>query len=131
MYLIEQSNKKIKGGISLTVIVILSGILLLAGITIVLSSIDLLSIVSLADNNATLKNNSRTCLEESMYRLKFNIVYEDSFNIPLDQGDCTADVTDDSTPGIKIITVTSTIESHTSEEVTRVDVSAYPFQILD
>ncbi len=79
-----------------------------------------------------LENNSETCLEETVYKIKRNRTYTGTFNISMDNWDCTIAVSDKvGFTGVKIISIeakdtVNDIYTFTEKEL---NINTDPFEI--
>lgn len=124
-------DKKYEGAIALTTVIIISGLLIASGITIVLTSIDLRKSTESSIGVVRSDINSRTCLEESVQRLKYDTTYTGSLSVTLTNGSCEADISDDIDPNNKVINYTGIFEQASVEYTIRLDISEYPFSIIE
>lgn len=126
----QQIKTLYNGAVALTTVIILTSILMIAGTTIVLTSIDLRK--STKNNNSFIQAeiNFDSCIEESVQRLKYNPGYTGTFTVTMINGSCEAIVSNDVDPMVKILEIISTSETSTFSDTVRVDTSVYPFQVL-
>lgn len=124
-------KRKKKGMIALVTVIVISGILLVTGIALVLASADLAMSAKGYAAKVNLQSTMRTCLEESIYKLKFDDTFTGQISHSGSSGSCTADVSDDINPGIKNIDVTTLYGDYTNGKLFQVDVSQEPYQLLD
>ncbi len=120
-----------KGMIALITVFVVSGVLLVTGIAVVLVSADLAMSTKGYMSKVNLQSTSRTCLEECLYKLKFDDTFVGQVTYADDSGSCVADVSDDSSPGIKNIDLVSTFDGYSESQTHQVDVSEEPYRLLD
>jgi len=125
-------KKNTKGTIALVTVIVLSGILLSSGIAVVLLSADL----ALSSKNYAAKVRMetalRTCLEESLFRIKADLDFVGNVSYTNGHQECSALVENDPvTPDVKIITVNASFENYGTSDVFRADVSSEPFQLIE
>lgn len=95
---------KLKGYVALTTVIVIIPLLLLAGIDSVYNNMTSLLVGKMNYDYQILKNNSETCLEESIYKIKWNPTYTGDITIEMEDWSCVSTITDkDGEPGIKII----------------------------
>ena len=120
-----------KGSVALTTVILVSGILLTIGVTIILIGIDLAKSSRSYFNYVQAEINSTTCLEEGLERVKKNLSIEDTFTIPLQEGSCTVIISNDTNPGIKKFEITSEYQENSYGIIKKVDTSKNPFEIFE
>ena len=120
-----------KGSIALTTMIIISSLLLMAGLTTVLTAIDLRNATANVNRAQEARLNGWTCLEEAVQRVKYDVLFTGDITLLLSDGGCVATVTDDASIGVKAIEINATADEFTYTVVRRVDVSDYPFELLD
>jgi hypothetical protein len=128
----EPINTTLPGSIALITVIVISGILLASGIAVVMLSADL----AMSSKNYTAKVRMetalRTCLEESLFRVKSDLDFEGNVSYTNGYQECNALVEDDPvTPDVKIISVEASVEDYVTSDVFRADVSSEPFQLID
>jgi len=111
--------------VALTTILVLSAMLLFGGLVLVISGIDN-NIVSESYLNVLSKLKARSCLEEVLLKLSRDTLYIGTTQITFTDGQCSAVVTDDVQPNIKLVNITSSTEEFNYQEQKRVDVSQSP-----
>lgn len=121
-----------EGNIALITVIVVSGILMASGIAVVLLSTDL----ALSSKNYAAKVRMetalRTCLEESLFRVKADLDFVGNVSYTNGNQECSALVENDPvTPNMKIITVNASFESYGTSDVFRADVSSEPFQLIE
>lgn len=111
-----------KGSIALTTVLMVSAILLASGLTLILTSIDL-SFASKNFNSYQLsKIRSKTCLEESLYKISKNPSYTGTVSYTYSDGSCTAIITNDLVISTtKIVSINTTLNVYNYSETKRVD----------
>lgn len=122
-----------KGYIALTTILIILPLLLLSGIDSLYNNISTLIVGKMNYDYQVLKSNTETCLEESVYIIKRNPTYSNTFNLAMDNWSCTITISDKSGyPGVKIITInaedTNDIHINFSKEL---NTNTDPFEITN
>lgn len=122
-----------KGYIALTTILIILPLLLLSGIDSLYNNISTLIVGKMNYDYQVLKSNTETCLEESVYIIKRNPTYSNTFNLAMDNWSCTITISDKSEyPGVKIITInaedTNDIHINFSKEL---NTNTDPFEITN
>jgi hypothetical protein len=127
---ILKRNKE-KGSIALTSVILLSSILLLAGISLILATIDITTATTGFYNLNTARNQARGCIEESLYKISRNSAYTGSFSVTYATGSCSTTVTNDSPTTTKILTTTSTVGVYNLTIVKKVDTLTVPFAITN
>ena len=124
--------KRQRGSIALVTVVVIGGILLATGIAVVMLSADL----SIATKNYSAKvlmeSTLRTCLEESLFRVKADDAFTGNVTYSNGGGDCSALVEDDPViPETKIVTVDAAYNEYASQQEFTVDISSEPFQVVE
>lgn len=95
-----------KGYVALTTVIIIIPLLLLTGIDTLYKNMTTLIVGKMNYDAQILRNNSESCLEETVYRLKRNRTYIGDFTISLENINCEISITDKTdNPGIKIISI--------------------------
>ncbi len=93
-----------KGYVALTTVLVMIPILLLTGISSVYNNITSLIIGKMNYDYQILGINAETCLEESVYRIRWNVDYTGEFTLAMDDWTCISTVSNKiDEPGIKII----------------------------
>lgn len=118
--------------IALITVIIVSAILLAIGTSLVISSMDL----TMSSKNALASTYSyslrRTCLEEAMYKLRYDSSYSIGITVNTEKGTCTATILPhDTEPDMRFIDITTQYDNYTTEETKTVDLSQNPFEIVD
>jgi hypothetical protein len=130
--MIDNSQEtRYSGVIALTTVIIISGLLIASGITIVLTSIDLRKSTKSNVGIVRADINSRTCLEESVQRLKYDTSYTGSLMVTLSEGSCEANITDDINPDNKVISYKGSSNESSVSYTVRLDITEYPFSIIE
>jgi hypothetical protein len=125
--MLKNNLKKPKGMIALTTVLFVSTILMLAGLTLVITGVDF-ALTSKANYNGSLAQiRSRSCLEESLYKIKNNLAYTGNFSIAYPDGNCSATVTNDALLNIKNVALTGTVGSYNFSQSRKVNTSTIPF----
>lgn len=119
-----------KGSIALTTVIVLTGILLLGGITLTLNSIDLSSGTKDYFARNLAETRLRSCIEESLLKLKSNQAFAGNVVVTYSDGNCTSVISNESAT-VKILTITSTVDEYTLSEIKRVDISTDPDTLLN
>lgn len=131
----DQLHKKLKekdlykGGIALPTVIILTGILILTGTTLVLSSIDLRKSSKNNQYRISAQIGINNCLEESIQRLKYNPDFTGLLTVPISSGECSATVTDSLQPGFKEVELTATSGDVYITDEYIVNITTYPFEV--
>lgn len=121
--------KKTKASITLTLVIVISSILLLAGLTLVLTTVDLSNSSKISTNLNLAIIRSRSCIDESLYRLKLDVNYTGSTSVTFSDGNCTSTTANSGTPNLKTLTVVSTVNGFSYQTTKSVDTSVSPFTI--
>ena len=132
MMRINLKQNRTEGSIALITVIVISGILLASGIAVILLSADLA--IASQDYSAKVRMESalRTCLEESLFRVKGDIDFVGDVSYTNGFQQCSSVVSDDPiTPDVKIISVDASYDGYGTTDEFSVDVSSEPFQILD
>ena len=123
------ANKK--GSITLTTVLVVSAILLAGGISLILTSIDLSNAAKDTFNSSQTSIRSNTCLEEGIYKLNRSSTFTGSLSVDYSDGECFVVIQNDNNNNqIKILNITSQVNSYVHEEVVRIDISKNPFEII-
>lgn len=123
-------KKKLKGNISLTTVIVTSTILLLMGLTILFSTMDLAYSSKNIFNYELNLLRSRSCLEESLIRMKNNTAFTGTAPITFTDGNCSAVVTNDPVlSNIKLVAITSVVNEYTYLLNKKVDISTVPYTV--
>ncbi len=124
-------HKYSEGTVALTTVLIISAILLIGGVTVILSGIDLTISTKNFETNRILQGVERTCLEESLNRVKSSSSFTGNITFTEAPTTCTASVSNDPLHvNFKVIAVTSSKGSYTINHTYTVDISQSPFEIL-
>jgi hypothetical protein len=95
---------KLKGYVALTTVLVIIPLLLITGINSVYSNLTTLMIGKMNYDYELLKLNGKTCLEESVYKIKWNPSFTGTVTVDIDDWYCISDITDKTgEPGVKII----------------------------
>jgi hypothetical protein len=95
---------KQNGFIALTTVLVMIPLLLITGIETVYSNITSLLVGKMEYDYQILSANSQTCLEESVYKIKWNPSFTGTVTVDIDDWYCISDITDKTgEPGVKII----------------------------
>ena len=117
---------------ALITVIVLSGVLLASGIAIVLMVADLAIATESFTSRFRLEGTVRTCLEESLFKVKADPEFVGLVSYTNSGDSCDADVSDDLVdPSIKIVDITASIDGFSLVRSYSVDISQEPFQILD
>ncbi len=121
-----------RGSVALITVIVLCGILLVSGITIVLMSADLTLSTENYSARTHLDMSLRTCIEESLQRVKMDVTYTGDISFSWNGDSCSATVDDDPViPGVKRITVDASFEEYEAQREYGYDVSVEPFEPVD
>jgi hypothetical protein len=120
-----------KGYIALTTVLVILPVLLLIGINSLYKNTTTLIVAKMSYDYETLRSNSETCLEEAVYKIKRGGTYTGSFNLSMDNWNCTVTVTDKvGFPGIKVIDISSTDTNDTQYNTTKeLNINTDPFEL--
>lgn len=97
---------KLKGYVALTTVLVMIPLLLLTGIDSIYNNLTSLIVGKMNYDYQILESNGETCLEESVYRIKWGLDYTGEFTIDMGDWTCVSTVTNkdpDLEPGVKII----------------------------
>jgi hypothetical protein len=95
---------KLKGYVALTTVVVMLPLLLITGINGIYRNLTSLIIGRMNYDYQILETNAQTCLEESVYKIKWEVDYTGTFTIDMTDWSCTSTVTNkDLEPGVKTI----------------------------
>ena len=119
-----------RGTIALITVLIVSSMLLSTGVAIVLSSIDLTLSASNINGKLAAEGLIRTCLEESMMKLKYDPAYTGNVNYNNGQGSCTAVISDNANPDYKDVSVTTDAQGYVMNSNYTADISQNPFELV-
>lgn len=124
-------KKRLNASISLTTVILVMAILITGGATIVISTIDLADYSKSFQNHVLARGRTITCFEESLYKLKNDSTYTGTVTYSYSDGSCEATTNDDVSPGVKNILLTGVIGEFSFTETRKLDISTYPYLILD
>lgn len=127
----KKPGKNLDAAVALTTLIVISSILLLTGMTIVVTSIDLSK--STKNASITMQNESQliSCREEALIRLKTDPAYLGTDTITYANGSCDYTMAVHATnPDYRDLTITSTLDEYTLEEIMTVDVSQNPMEMI-
>jgi len=99
---------RLKGYVALTTVLVMIPLLLLTGINAIYSNLTSLIVGKMNYDYQILETNMETCLEESVYKIKWEVDYTGAFTIDMGDWSCTSTVTNKDPilePGIKIIEI--------------------------
>lgn len=129
--MLKKQNQPKQAVISLTTVLVVSAVLLASGITLLLTTIDFAENTKGFDNGMVATIEIRTCLEESLNKLKPNHAYNGSFSVTFTNGSCEAIVTTDLVnSNLKLIAITSSYNQYYASKNYQVDISQSPFNII-
>ena len=118
-----------EASVSLTTVLLTGTILLLIGLTVIINAVDLANASKDSVNYELNLMRSRSCLEESLNKIKINYTFIGSVSITYSDGACTATVAAD--PGgnanKRRISVVSTIGNYTFTITKQADLSVSPY----
>lgn len=120
-----------KGSVALTTVILVSGILLTIGVTIILVGIDLSKSSRSYFNYIQAEIYSTSCIEEGLDRVKRNLSLVGTITIPLEEGSCTIIITNETNPSIKIFDISSIYQENTYKIIKKVDTSKNPFEVFE
>lgn len=128
--MIKLINQKLKGSIAITAVIAISALLLVAGVTLVIISVDLARSTQAYEKGFKATLISSACLEESLFKLSVNNTYTGTISIA--NGDsCTAAIANTADPDIKTVGITSTVDDHILRDSYEIDVSGSTPVILE
>lgn len=120
----KPKKKKLRGIIALVTIILVSNILLLSGVSLLISSIDQSKAVVSNKSIGMIQLHTRSCLEESLFRINILRTYTGSIGLNLGDYSCQADVVDDpGNPNLKNIQITGTKGEYNYVESIVADIS--------
>lgn len=126
------NTNKLKGNVSLILVLIITAVLISAGMVVLMSSMDLSNSTKDSFNLYLNEMRTRSCLEEGLNRLKNNQSYIGQVSISYTNGLCTVDIsTDISNPLVKIFLINSSVDNYNYSISKKVDISTDPFTILE
>ncbi len=128
MNLIKKDTKS--ASVALTTVVLLSGILLVTAVAIVISNLDISMAIKNVESFNIAKLNTFSCIEESIYKLKFEPTFTGNIVVNDLNDSCTAVVSNDANPNYKTITSTSNTDGTNYTTTITVDISMNPFEII-
>lgn len=114
-----------KGNITISTVIVTSSILLVAGAALLLSMSDFSRSSNAYLNNKMNELQIKTCVEEVLRKLKTDMNYSGSYNIPSSQGSCDATVS--ANGNFRDITIESTYNDYKTSTTRKVDVSTNPY----
>jgi len=120
-----------KGYIALTTVLVILPVLLLTGINSLYKNTTTLIVAKMSYDFEILKSNSETCLEEAVYKIKRGGTYTGTFNLAMDNWNCTVTVTDKAGfTGIKVIDILA-LDSNGAEykTVKELNINTDPFEL--
>ncbi len=121
-----------RGAVALTSVIVMLAILLLAGISVSITSIDVSVISRNFESTISSKVASRTCLEEAMYKISYNILYTGNFNYVFDNVSCEVVVSNVvGQTAIKSIQVIANTSEFGINEVFFADTSTNPLTLCE
>ena len=97
---------KLKGYVALTTVLVMIPLLLLTGINAIYNNLTSLISAEMTDDYQILSTNMQTCLEESVYKIKWELDYTGTYTIDMGDWSCTSTITNKDPilePGIKVI----------------------------
>ena len=126
------SRKEQKGSIALLTVIVVTAILLASGMSLVLVSSDLIIASKDYSNVQRISLVQRTCLEESLSRVKKNDSFTGTVAYNGGQDTCSSLVENDPVnPSIKVLTITGTTDGYSLVDVVHVDISVEPYHIVE
>jgi hypothetical protein len=96
-----------KGYVALTTVLVIIPLLLLTGVDSVYKNLTTLITGRMNYDYQILKTNTESCLEEAIYKTKRSSNYTGEFSLGNGSWSCIVTVSNDTTPGIKIISIES------------------------
>ena len=95
---------KLKGYVALTAVLVMIPLLLITGINSVYSNLTTLLVGKMNYDYELVKLNGKTCLEESVYKIKWDPTFTGTVTLDIDNWYCISNISNKpGEPGVKII----------------------------
>jgi hypothetical protein len=123
---------KSKGYVALTTVLVMLPLLLITGINSIYSNITSLLVGKMNYDYQILEANAQTCLEETVYKIKWGVDYTGTFTIDMEDWSCVSTVTNkDGEPGVKTIEMELTDKNNNVEKsiVKELNINSNPFEL--
>lgn len=123
---------KLKGYVALTTVLVILPLLLITGVNAVYSNMTSLIVGKMNYDYQILQTNAETCLEESVYKIKWGVDYTGTFTIDMEDWSCTSTVTNkDLEPAIKVIEMDLTDKNNSAQKhvVKELNINSNPFEL--
>jgi len=121
--------KDIKASITLSLVIIISAILLVAGMTLAFVGIDLARTSSSFNDHVIVETYLYSCFDEGMYLINKDKSFTGEVSIQLDQGNCSAVVSNES-PNRKTLNISSQENEYYADREFVIDVTNKPYSIV-
>jgi hypothetical protein len=119
-----------KANISLTTVIVVGAVLFLIGATLMVSTLDLLSATKGFAGMQISQVNARSCLEESLAKIKTNPAYTGTNSVTLATGTCSFSITNyQNNVTQKLIVLTGQYNGTKYQMTKLADISQSPYQI--
>ncbi len=123
---------KLKGYVALTTVLVILPLLLITGVNAVYSNMTSLIVGKMNYDYQILQTNAETCLEESVYKIKWGVDYTGTFTIDMEDWSCTSTVTNkDLEPAIKVIEMDLTDKNNSVQKhvIKELNINSNPFEL--
>lgn len=125
---------KSKGYVALTTVLVMIPLLLLTGINAIYNNLTSLIVGKMNYDYQILNINMQTCLEETVYKIKWEVDYTGDFTMDMGDWTCTSSVTNkDLEPDIKIIEMqlTDSINNVQKTVIKEININSNPFELTN
>lgn len=120
-------KSKLRGSVALTTVILVSGLLLLGGLTVIVVSIDVSRVSKIVVDAELAKIQTTTCFEEGLLEIKQNPLFEGLMELE----ECSYTIIDNANPDIRYLVVQSQSGPYTYSNSYRVDTSISPFSVSE
>lgn len=121
-------SKDKKGSIAITLVIVISSMLLAGGMNLLLSNIDFTRATVNYRSRQIAVIISKSCLEESLYKLKEDINFTGTFSVPFTDGNCDSTVSNLG-GGLKTISVQTSYLDYQLTKNFQVNTIVYPYDV--
>jgi hypothetical protein len=123
---------KLKGYVALTTVLVILPLLLITGVNAIYSNMTSLIVGKMNYDYQILQTHAETCLEESVYKIKWGVDYTGTFTLDMEDWSCTSTVTNkDLEPGTKVIEMDLTDKNNNVQKhvVKELNINSNPFEL--
>jgi hypothetical protein len=116
-----------KGSVALTTVILISGLLLIGGLTVIVVSIDVSRISRIVSDAEIARIQSTTCFEEGLLQMKQNELFLGEVNLD----NCSYTIANTVNPDIRMMEIASEAGPYSYSRMYRVDISTTPYTVSE